>query len=88
MSMRARIANFVKERNEVLFSLDRDRIEAYLIRRGCVVPENDIVFWAGVYKSICNITDAPAELVQKAQDWLHAHGMSERINLQYSPAIH
>lgn len=28
--MRARIANFVKERNEVLFSLDRERIEAYL----------------------------------------------------------
>ncbi len=86
--MKARIASFVKERNEVLFSLDRDRIEAYFGNQGVELPENDIVFWAGVYKSICNITDAPAELVQKAQDWLHAHGMSERINLQYSPAIH
>ena len=86
--MKARIANFVKERNEVLFSLDRDRIEAYFGNQGVELPEDDIVFWAGVYKSICNITDAPAELVQKAQDWLHAHGMSERINLQYSPAIH
>lgn len=86
--MKARIASFVKERNEVLFSLDRDRIEAYFGNQGVELPEDDIVFWAGVYKSICNITDAPAELVQKAQDWLHAHGMSERINLQYSPAIH
>lgn len=83
MSMRARIANFVKERNEVLFSLDRDHIEAYLIKRGCDVPENDIVFWAGVYKSTCNITSAPDELVQKAKHWLNAHGMSEQVRLQY-----
>ena len=81
--MRARIASFVKERNEVLFSLDRDRIETYFRKQGCDVPKNDIVFWAGVYKSICNITSAPEELVQKAKDWLHVHGMSERINLCY-----
>ena len=86
--MKARIASFVKERNEVLFSLDRERIEAYLIKRGYDIPDNDIVFWAAIYKSICNITDAPVELVQKAKDWLHAHGMSECINLQYSSAIH
>ncbi len=86
--MKARIASFVKERNEVLFSLDRDRIEVYFGNQGVELPKDDIVFWAGVYKSICNITGAPAELVQKAKDWLHAHGMSERINLQYSSAIH
>ena len=86
--MKARIASFVKERNEVLFSLDRDRIEAYFGNQGVELPKDDIVFWAGVYKSICNITGAPAELVQKAKDWLHAHGLSERINLQYSSAIH
>lgn len=83
MSMRARIANFVKGRNEVLFSLDRNRIGAYLRKRGCDVPDDDIVFWAGVYKSICNITSAPDELVQKARAWLHAHGMSEQVRLQY-----
>ena len=81
--MRARIANFVKERNEALFSLDRERIEAYLKRRGCDVPDNDIVFWAGVYKSICNITNAPEDLVRKAKEWLHTHGMSEHVNLSY-----
>ena len=81
--MRARIANFVKERNEVLSSLDRGRIEAYLRKRGCDIPDNDIVFWAGVYKSICNITSAPEELVYKAKDWLYTHGMSENVSLQY-----
>ncbi len=79
--MKARIASFVKERNEALFSLDRKRIEAYFEKRGLDVPDNDIVFWAGVYKSICNITDAPAELVKKAEKWLYEHGMSPRVTL-------
>ena len=42
-----RIQQFVKERDEVLFSLDRKRIEKYLRKRGIEVPKNDIVFWAG-----------------------------------------
>ena len=79
--MKARIASFVKERNEVLFSLDRDRIEAYFGNQGVELPEDDIVFWAGVYKSICNITSAPEGLVQKAKNWLHAHEMSEGVSL-------
>lgn len=86
--MRARIANFVKERNEVLFSLDRERIEAYLKRRGCDVPDNDIVFWAGVYKSICNITSAPEDLVRKAKEWLYDHGMSPEVRTLYASDLH
>lgn len=50
--MESRLAKFVKERNEALFSLDRSTIEAYLKKRGMGVPENDIVFWAAVYKSM------------------------------------
>lgn len=74
-----RIQQFVKERDEVLFSLDRKRIEKYLRKRGIEVPKNDIVFWAGIYKGICNTTTAPADLVLKAKSWLYAHGMSERV---------
>lgn len=77
--MKSRLAKFVKERNEALFSLDRSTIELYLKRRGMGVPENDIVFWAAVYKSIYNITDAPAELKEKAITWLQAHGMRGEV---------
>lgn len=77
--MESRLAKFVKERNEALFSLDRSTIESYLKRRGMGVPENDIVFWAAVYKSIYNITDAPAELKEKAITWLQAHGMRGEV---------
>lgn len=45
--MKARIASFVKERNEALFSLDRERIEAYFKKRGVETPKEDIVFLGG-----------------------------------------
>lgn len=81
--MKVNMARFVKERNEALFSLDRQRIEEYLKAHGMEIPENDIVFWAGVYKSIYNIKDAPAELKEKALSWLHGHGMHGEIRLSY-----
>ena len=81
--MKDRIAKFVKERNEALFSLDRQRIEAYLKKRGLGIPEDDTVFWASIYKCIYNITDAPAELKEQALAWLHAHGMHGTVAFSY-----
>lgn len=39
---------FVKERNEALFSLDRKKIEAYMIKYGEteIAQTPDAVFWA------------------------------------------
>lgn len=70
---------FVKERNEALFSLDRKKIERYFARCGQPLPDNDIVFWAAVHKCICNITTAPSGLVHKSEQWLFEHGMSPRF---------
>ena len=69
---------FVKERNEALFSLDCEKIEAYMIKYGEteISKTPDIVFWASVYKAICSIKDAPEAIVSKAKAWLHEHGMS------------
>ena len=48
------IERFVKERNEALFSLDRKKIEAYLIKYGETefADTSDLLFWAGVYKTL------------------------------------
>lgn len=73
------IKNFVKVRNEAMFSLNRNKIEDYFAWIGQPLPENDIVFWATVHKCICNITTAPSELVSKSKLWLFEHGMSSRI---------
>ena len=69
---------FVKERNEALFSLDRKKIEAYMIKYGEteIAQTPDVVFWASVYKAICGIKDAPETIVSKAKAWLHEHGIS------------
>ena len=80
-------ASFVKERNQALFSLDRHKITEYFRKRGSDVPKNDIVFWAAVYKCICNIKDAPAELKEHAEMWLRSHGMSSKIAVP-RPYIH
>ena len=48
------IESFVKERNEALFSLDRRKIEAYLVKygEGETATAPDMLFWASVYKAI------------------------------------
>lgn len=67
---------FVKERNDALFSLDRRKIEAYMLKYGEPAMSDlpDEVFWASVYKAICGITGAPKELKKKAQSWLVENG--------------
>lgn len=51
------IERIVKERNEALFSLDREKIEAYMKKYGESdmkdVPED--LFWTSVYKAVCEI---------------------------------
>ena len=70
------LEEFVKERNEALFSLDRNKIEAYMKKYGQPEVEEvpDDLFWASVYKAICGISNAPDELVSKALMWLHKNG--------------
>ena len=76
------VASFVKERNDALFSLDRKKIEAYCAKYGdndsADMP--DVVFWAGVYKAICAIKNAPEDKLQIARTWLKANGFSASIS--------
>ena len=72
------IERFVKERNEALFSLDRKKIEAYLVKYGEteMLKAPDLIFWGGVYKAICGIQGAPKDLVDKAHIWLTENGFA------------
>ena len=72
------IESIIMERNEALFSLDRKKIEAFLMKFGDEMCVNtpDIIFWAGVYKAICQIQDAPQDKVEAAHAWLSQNGFS------------
>lgn len=76
--------SFVQERNMALFSLDKERILAYLKKyQGDIEeesrPENDEIFWASIYKAILQITSAPPELRDKSERWLREHGYRTAI---------
>lgn len=70
---------FLRDRNEALFSLDEKKIRKYCQKYGVVMPENERVFWAGVYKSILAIPDSPSHLRRKAENWLDSHGFKRTI---------
>ena len=72
------LESFVKERNDALFSLDRRKIEAYLVKYGEeeLTQTPDLLFWASVYKAICGIKGAPKEILEKAYTWLSINGFS------------
>lgn len=73
------IANFISERNKALFSLNKDKIKAFYKKYNVDFPKDEQVFWAGVYKAIYAINDAPPKLKDKAGKWLEAHNFSRGI---------
>ena len=81
--------DFIRERNEALFSLDRNRIEAYMLEYGeeGIADEPDEVFWLAVYKAVCQIPSAPSAVINKSkklyEDALLEHLMAQGAHIYY-----
>lgn len=73
------MSNFVKERNEALLSLDKDKILAYCKKYGAPIPKNETVFWAGIHKAILGLNAATQEQKEKSAAWLVEHGFKPEI---------
>lgn len=76
------IAQFAKERNEALLTLDRETILAHmkkwgsyqqLLRMGMDM-ENETLFWFTVHKGITANTGLPKEFRMKSKQWLELRG--------------
>lgn len=78
------IAEFVRERDEALLSLDLDVIKAYCRKWGAPEMKDDLVHWAGIHKARTAVTNFPADEKQKSKDWLAIHGFS---HLDGSPQV-
>lgn len=76
-----KVAKYVKERDEALFSLDEKKIKKFCKKYRIAIPEKEEVFWAGVYRSILGIPYAPEELKVLARLWLDNHGYKRTILL-------
>ena len=75
------IATFVRERNEALLSLDREKINAYCRKYGAPEMPDTVVGWAGIHKARTAIRDFPPDEVEKSIRWLAEHGMSHMRDL-------
>lgn len=75
---------FVAERNEALFSLDKNKIMAFAKKynnpiAGLAEAISEEYFWASVYKAIYNTVTAPPELKRVAIRWLRQHGFTTEV---------
>ena len=71
------IKNFIKQRNEALLSLDKDKIIALSEESGPYeIPEDESVFWAGVHKARLGVVSFSPEVKEESRNWLREHGFS------------
>ena len=43
------------------------------------MPRNNLAFWAGVHKGICNLPNCTNEEKEFSRNWLKKHGFKEEI---------
>ena len=76
--------DFIKERNEALLSLDKEKILAYGKKYNVKFPEDEKIFWADVHKAICSLYLIPVNKITKSQyekskEWLKENGFEWQV---------
>lgn len=73
---RATIAQFEKERNEALLSMDEDKIRTVLLKwSGRPIPQGE-VFWGAIHKTITGIPSLPLDFRKKSKRWLEERNLT------------
>ncbi len=72
--------SYVKERDEALLSMDKDRIIAFCEKYDIPYSKDDKIFWATVYKCIYNLDSATHSHRIDALLWCIRNGFDCRIN--------
>lgn len=70
---------YKKERNDALRSLDREQITRFLEKYGKIIPDNDLLFWAGVHKTRLKIEEMSENEKEASRNWLRKNGFLEGI---------
>lgn len=56
-----------------------DKIKAFMRKYNKNIPKNNLVFWAGVHKGICNLPNCTDKEKEFSRNWLKEHGFKENI---------
>ena len=74
--MKDLLADFIRERNEALLSLDATKIRAMMRKwNGTEMPADPLIFWGAVHKAITGCLAFPIEFRRKSKVWLDHHGL-------------
>lgn len=68
------MAQFLRERDETLHSLDKERILAYMQKYDIPIPSGEVVFWVGVHKAILSMASSTEEQREQSREALRALG--------------
>ena len=68
------IVQMVRERDEALLSLDREKLAAYAAKYGVALPDDESVFWLGIHKARCHAMSLPQEARDESERWLKERG--------------
>ena len=68
------IKKFLKERNEALLSLDKNKITKTFKKHGVKIPEDEQIFWAGVHKARMEVSSFTEDVKKISRDWLILNG--------------
>lgn len=76
--------NFIKERNEALLSLNKNKIIKYMNKYNIKIPKDEKIFWCGVHKAICSLyfvesNNITLEQYTRSADWLKENGFDLTI---------
>lgn len=75
------IKDFVKDRDEALLSLDKEKIIKFSKKYGIpYTTSNETVFWAGIHKAIIQLKSATNEQKLNSVNWLTEHGFKPTIS--------
>ncbi len=67
--------SFISERNEVLRSLDRKKIEAYAVKyKVRLYTQDETGFWAAIHRARLSLVPTPFTEAEMSREWLSAHG--------------
>lgn len=83
---------FTEDRNNAFFSMDETKIKEYCVKYDVPIPDDEITFWAGVHKVICNLfllEDSPVSMEQylESYHWLEDNGYSPDITRKEDPSV-
>ena len=73
-------AEFARERDRVLLSLDQEKIVSFCRKYGIYYPHTEMAFWESVHKARIALKDFPQSEREASKRWLQKHGFAENAD--------